>query len=691
MGSLLHERVVLVTGGGNGIGRAHALATAAEGARVVVNDLGGARDGSGRSSSAAEGVVDEILAMGGDAVANGDSVTDPEGCARMVQTAVDRWGRLDVVVNNAGILRDRTFVKLSDEEWDLVVQVHLRGTYNVIRAALPALQVRGPGKDYAAIINTTSYSGLIGNFGQSNYAAAKAGVYGLTRVLAMELQRAGITVNCVAPIAKTRMTAEIGMVDAEWAPEQISPVVVFLASSLGKGVTGKVFGVQGQRIHAYEMKTNDGVEKPGTALWTAEEIAARINEIFSFEAPKPKIEDLSVSPVREVFALAPVAYRTAMAGNFAARIHFNVQDGPGQTLVIGDGKVVVEDGLTGAPDCTVKTDTETIVGIFRQTTDPQKAFMKGRITADNLSVMMKFATFFDFSPPKAAAPAQAGTPSAAGATSDAAPAARVWPIGKTYDGGFRFAEPAHALAYAAATGDDSPAYTGPEAICPPMLHTRLFKELLFAIAGDPELGLDLLRLVHGEHDATFHHPIRPWDLVQLRGRLEAVEEKASGRVVVARLFGFVDGRTAFECRTAFFIRGKSKGGEAAARPTEIAPSPDFTATIPIAPDQSIVYALAALDDNPIHSDPETARAAGLPGVILQGLCTMAMTASAVVRASAGNNMRRLARFSVRFARPVLNGTTVTATAWGTGPNQLGVEVRDADGNRVLSGGVAELR
>ena len=181
---LLKDQVVLITGAGNGIGRAYALAFAAAGARVVVNDLGGARDGDGASDAPARTVVQEIVAFGGDAIADFGNVTVPADCARMVEAAVTRWGRLDTIVNNAGVLRDRTFSKLTDEEWDIVVAVHLTGTRNVVRAALPALSRAG-----GSIINTTSYSGMIGNFGQANYAAAKAGIYGFTRVLAVELQR----------------------------------------------------------------------------------------------------------------------------------------------------------------------------------------------------------------------------------------------------------------------------------------------------------------------------------------------------------------------------------------------------------------------------------------------------------------------------------------------------------------------
>lgn len=285
MGSLLKDRVVLVTGAGNGIGRAHALALAAEGARVVVNDLGGARDGSGGSESAAEAVVAEIVAMGGDGLANGDSVTDPAGCARMVKAALDRWGKLDVVVNNAGILRDKSFAKMSEAEWDLVLAVHLKGTFNVTKAALPHLTSPG-----GAIINTSSISGLIGNFGQSNYGAAKAGIYALTRILAIEQQRAGITVNAVAPIAKTRMTEDIARVEEDWTPEQISPVVVYLASDLARGVTGRIFGVRGQHVYGYVMKITEGVEKPGHEHWTPEELGARLEDIFRVDAPAKPAE-----------------------------------------------------------------------------------------------------------------------------------------------------------------------------------------------------------------------------------------------------------------------------------------------------------------------------------------------------------------------------------------------------------------
>lgn len=693
---LLKDQVVLITGAGNGIGRAYALAFAAAGARVVVNDLGGARDGDGASDAPARAVVQEILALGGDAVADFGSVTVPADCARMVEAAVARWGRLDAVVNNAGVLRDRTFSKLTDEEWDLVVAVHLTGTRNVVRAALPALSRAG-----GSIINTTSYSGMIGNFGQANYAAAKAGIYGFTRVLAVELQRANITANCIAPIAKTRMTEDIGRIGDDWTPAQIAPVAVFLASPLARKVTGKVFGVAGQRIHLYEVQTNDGVEKAGLELWSAEEIAAKYADISAFAAAVgPAAATVGASsPVRDVFALAPKAFRADRAGDLAMRLHFAIADAPGQTLVVKDGKAWVEDGLTGSPDCTMKTDAETIIGIFKQTIDATKAFMKGKITADNLPIVMKFATVFDFSTPRpeATAPA-AAAPAAVETGAEPAQAKKVWPIGKRYDGGYQFADPNHALAYAHATSDTSPAYHGADPICPPMFHVRLMHGVIFQIATDPELGLDLLRLVHGEHDATFHKVIRPWDLVHTRAELLSVEEKSSGLLVKSGLYGFVDGQLAVSCTTVYFIRGtepkappKPAGASGAAPALKAAPpTPDHSLSLALAADQSLQYAAASLDDNPIHTDPATAAAAGLPGVILQGLCTMAMSGAAVTRALADNDARRVQRIAVRFARPVLNAQALTVQCWSSDAGCNFTTLNEA-GQPVLSHALFEVR
>ena len=206
---LLDDKVAIVTGAGNGIGRAHALLFASEGAAVVVNDVGGARDGENAGdTSPADAVVKEIEAAGGRAVASHDSVATAEGARAIVELGVETFGKIDVLVNNAGILRDKTFMKMDEAMWDSVIAVHLKGTFLVSQAFAKHAVNRGGG---GRIVNTTSVSGMLGNFGQANYAAAKAGIYGLTRTLAIELQKQRITVNALAPIAKTRMTEDLPM------------------------------------------------------------------------------------------------------------------------------------------------------------------------------------------------------------------------------------------------------------------------------------------------------------------------------------------------------------------------------------------------------------------------------------------------------------------------------------------------
>jgi NAD(P)-dependent dehydrogenase (short-subunit alcohol dehydrogenase family) len=279
--ALLTGKVALVTGAGGGLGRCHALALAKEGAKLVVNDLGGARDGSGRGAhSMADKVVDEIKALGGQAVANYDSVVSVEGGERMVKAAVDAFGKLDICVNNAGILRDKTLAKLTEDLWDPVVDVHLKGTYCVTRPAYNHMRERGQG---GVIINTSSTSGLNGNFGQTNYGAAKAGIWGFSRCLAIEGQKAGVRVYILAPVALTRLTEDLagmGEMKEKLDPSLVSPLVVYLASELAKDQTGTTYFVGGGRIAEMRMVTAKGVTKTDDGgLWTAEEIAARMSEI----------------------------------------------------------------------------------------------------------------------------------------------------------------------------------------------------------------------------------------------------------------------------------------------------------------------------------------------------------------------------------------------------------------------------
>jgi NAD(P)-dependent dehydrogenase (short-subunit alcohol dehydrogenase family) len=261
MTGVVEGRVVIVTGAGNGIGRAHALLFAQEGAKVVVNDLGGARDGEGTSTGPAQSVVDEIKAAGGEAVANTDDISSWDGAESLVQQAISEFGQLDVLVNNAGILRDRMLVNMTEAEWDAVIKVHLKGTFAPMRHAVAYWrdQSKAGNQIDARVINTTSPSGLFGNAGQTNYGAAKAGIASMTVIAAAELARYGVTVNAIAPTALTRMTEDLMGLEsqteeakASLAPENISPLVVWLASPEAAGVTGRVFGVWGNKISVAE-------------------------------------------------------------------------------------------------------------------------------------------------------------------------------------------------------------------------------------------------------------------------------------------------------------------------------------------------------------------------------------------------------------------------------------------------------
>jgi len=286
MAGICDGRVVIVTGAGRGIGREHALLFAREGAKVVVNDLGAERDGTGSSSAPAGEVVDLIRAAGGEAVVNGDDVSDFAGAERLVGTAIDEFGRLDTLVNNAGILRDRMLVNMSEAEWDAVIKVHLKGTFGPCKFAAEYWRERSKaGEDVQGrIVNTSSTSGIFGNPGQTNYGAAKSGIASFSVILSRELGRYGVTVNAIAPGALTRMTEDLNPnrppppPPGTWnpaGPENISPLVVWLGSEASRDITGRVFLVAGGRVSVAEgWRRGPTVSKDG--LWEPAEIGDAI-------------------------------------------------------------------------------------------------------------------------------------------------------------------------------------------------------------------------------------------------------------------------------------------------------------------------------------------------------------------------------------------------------------------------------
>jgi NAD(P)-dependent dehydrogenase (short-subunit alcohol dehydrogenase family) len=284
-------RVAIITGAGGGLGRSHALELAKRGALVVVNDLGGAVDGTGGSDTAAQKVVDEIKAAGGEAVPNYDSVATPDGGRAIVQTALDAFGKVDIIINNAGILRDASFKNMTSENLDPVIDVHLRGAFHVTQPAWEHMRSQG----YGRIVNTSSGAGVFGNFGQTNYGAAKMGLVGFTRVLAVEGAKSNIKANAIAPVAKTRMTEDIlGPIADKLGPEHVTPVVTYLAHE-SCDVSGEVYSVGGGRVARVFIGVTPGFVKSDL---TAEDVAgnwAQIRDTEGYEIPANLNEELMLA------------------------------------------------------------------------------------------------------------------------------------------------------------------------------------------------------------------------------------------------------------------------------------------------------------------------------------------------------------------------------------------------------------
>jgi NAD(P)-dependent dehydrogenase (short-subunit alcohol dehydrogenase family) len=284
---LLEGKIAIITGAGRGIGRAEALAMVKEGAKVVINDLGGALDGTGKQAMVADEVVNEVVAMGGQAVADYSDVGTLEGVDNMIWKALSKFGRLDIMVNNAGILRDKMLLNMEENDWDLVQKVHAKGTFLCTRAAGRIMRAQGQG---GVILNTTSMSGLIGNAGQANYSFAKAGMYGFTKTVAAELGRYGIRIHAICPNAYTRMTASLpglkGVTEEMLNPATVAPLAVFLASDLSKNLTGRVIlahgGTIGVKVAEFKMTLSKGFNKKD-GLPTPQDIADNIDRVMISE------------------------------------------------------------------------------------------------------------------------------------------------------------------------------------------------------------------------------------------------------------------------------------------------------------------------------------------------------------------------------------------------------------------------
>ncbi len=397
-------RVAVVTGAGAGLGRCYALELAERGARVVVNDLGGAADGSGEGSArAADAVVAEIEALGGEAVASYDSVATAEGGQAIVQAALDTWGRIDVLVNNAGILRDRSMVKLEPPDWEAVLAVHLQGAYFVTRPAFAAMKRQG----YGRIVMTTSAAGLFGNFGQSNYAAAKLGLVGLMNTLKLEGARSDVLVNTVAPIATTRLTEELlppNLLDA-LQPEQIAPAVLYLCWE-GCQTSGQIINAGAGHFSRAALVSAPGVVLGEGELPTVEDVKRAWEQVRSLEDAQeygdamsslgPVLQALTGGPppdeataedsgestgVAGIFARMPSAFLADKAAGVSVVIQFSIggEGGGDWNAVIADGSCAVSEGLHDAPTTTVLMDAADFVELIEGRLNAMAAFTTGKL------------------------------------------------------------------------------------------------------------------------------------------------------------------------------------------------------------------------------------------------------------------------------------------------------------------------
>ena len=749
---LLEGKVAIVTGAGGGLGRAHALALAAEGAAVVVNDPGGARDGSGEGA-AADRVAEEIRKAGGQAAANRDSVVD--GADRIVKTAIDAFGRVDILVNNAGILRDKTIHNLTDEMWDDVVAVHLRGTFACTRAAARAMKEKGTG---GRIINTVSVAGLKGNFGQANYAAAKAGIYGFTMTAALEFGKDGITANAIAPLAKTRMTEEIESIPAEYRAEDVSPVVVFLASELAKDVTGRCFGVHGKHLFEYSVAMSAGKEKKDA--WTPQEISEFVHAPPS--AAAPAAPSGGGNSIAAIFKALPSVFDPAKAAGWDSTMHFAIAGAGDYTVEVKGGALKVAEGAPSAPTCVITVDADTLAGIVEGRVKSDMAFMGGKLKATKVPDLAKFGKAFDLrklklgSAPAASAPSKGPVDLAAllgglvpkflaeksagfngsflfKADGQAATleikdkACAVKPPGAaatctvTTDAGTLSAildgslDPSKALSEGKLKITHLPAwlkfrqsfrfepdkglkrvlvnrlYTGsprlvrPEAMKAfddvvgdagsPVFPVTLITEPFLKLFKDADFDGDLSRMVHGEQLFVMHRPLKAWDIVSPRGRVLSIEDKGSGQLLTMGLKLYAEGELLVEMESRLFFRGDSKSDKAPTAPAAAVGAPTSTLTPPA--DLPKRYAAVSGDDNPIHLDDALAKSVGFKGVILHGLCTLALAAKSLPKP--------LRRLEVRFSKPAYPGEPLSV--WvkdGT------FEARNPQGDLILSNGRAAL-
>jgi NAD(P)-dependent dehydrogenase (short-subunit alcohol dehydrogenase family)/acyl dehydratase/putative sterol carrier protein len=396
------DRVAIVTGAGGGLGRVYALELAKRGARVLVNDLGGARDGTGKgSTNPADTVVEEIKALGGEAVANYDSVTTPEGGENIVKTALDTFGTVDILINNAGILRDKSFLKMEPENWQLVLDVHLNGAYNVSRPAFRVMKE----KEYGRILMTTSAAGLYGNFGQTNYTAAKMGLVGLMNALKIEGQKYDIKVNTIAPLATSRLSEDVLPPDFldKLKPEMVAPLVLFLCSE-GCPVSGNIYNAAMGSFNRAALVTGPGTTVGGeTEIPAPEQVISKWDQITSLKGGKEywqlneQVSDIlaafsapaedgggdggALSSVPAIFEAMPDAFVPEAAGGVDVVFQYNIsgKGGGDWYCAIKNNTCTVKSGTRDKPTCTLKMADTDFIDMMNGRLVPMQAYTSGKL------------------------------------------------------------------------------------------------------------------------------------------------------------------------------------------------------------------------------------------------------------------------------------------------------------------------
>ena len=592
-------RVAIVTGAGNGLGRSHALLLASRGAKVVVNDLGGGIHGEGQSKGAADKVVDEITAAGGQAVADYHSVEEGEA---IVQRAIEAFGRVDIVVNNAGILRDVSFAKMTTSDWDLVYRVHVLGAFRVTHAAWPHLREQ----KYGRVIMTASAAGIYGNFGQANYSMAKLGVFGLSNTLAIEGRKANIHVNTIAPIAGSRMTETVlpkELIDA-LRPEYVTPLVTYLCHESCEE-TGGLFEVGGGFMAKLRWQRAAGATfRLGRAI-TPEGIQARWKQVVGFEGERPPEYPADITS-----SMAPILG--------------NIQAGPSK----GGNQFIDVDRALGyeAPPVETRYD-ERDLALYA------------------LGV---------------------------GAAEDPLDETDLPLVYELHSKGFR-ALPSYAAV---------PALNG-----------------ILTMARDgkmaPGLNVGADRILHGEQYTRIARPLPPSAKLTHKTKLTKIYDKGKHALLVYETRSFDEsGEELIFNEITSVVRGAGGwGGERGPSEAENVPParpPDATTRQTIHRNQALLYRLSG-DWNPLHADPNFARAFGFQVPILHGLCTFGYATRHVIAAFAGGDPRTFKSIKVRFADSVLPGETLVTEMWRESPTRILFQCKVAERDKtVISNAAVEL-